>query len=102
VLRPAVLPRSKAHVLRRWAKDVGREAGAGKPLLKTIFQARRLLPRSVAPGCGPGGRRRQAPAKDHLPGTPLAASLCSPLRLVCLGKQVPDLLQHYGTTVRGP
>jgi len=68
-----MLPRSKAHVLRRWAKDVGREAGAGKPLLKTIFQARRLLPRSVAP-----------------------------LRLVCFGKQVPDLLQHYGTTVRGP
>ena len=25
-----------------WAKDVGREAGAGKPLLKTIFQARPL------------------------------------------------------------
>ncbi len=24
----------------RWAKDVGREAGAGKPLLKTIFQVR--------------------------------------------------------------
>jgi hypothetical protein len=25
-------------VVNMWAKDVGREAGAGKPLLKTIFQ----------------------------------------------------------------
>lgn len=27
-------------LVNMWAKDVGREAGAGKPLLKTIFQAR--------------------------------------------------------------
>ena len=26
-------------LVNMWAKDVGREAGAGKPLLKTIFQA---------------------------------------------------------------
>lgn len=25
-------------VVNMWAKDIGREAGAGKPLLKTIFQ----------------------------------------------------------------
>ena len=25
-------------IVNMWAKDVGREAGAGKPLLKTIFQ----------------------------------------------------------------
>jgi hypothetical protein len=25
-------------LVNMWAKDVGREAGAGKPLLKTIFQ----------------------------------------------------------------
>lgn len=28
-------------LVNMWAKDVGREAGAGKPLLKTIFQVRR-------------------------------------------------------------
>ena len=27
-------------LVNMWAKDVGREAGASKPLLKTIFQAR--------------------------------------------------------------
>ena len=27
-------------VVNMWAKDVGREAGAGKPLLKTIFQVK--------------------------------------------------------------
>lgn len=27
-------------LVNMWAKDVGREAGAGKPLLKTIFQVR--------------------------------------------------------------
>eukprot|EP00887_Chlorella_sp_A99_P002604 scaffold6.g2604.t1 len=31
-------------LVNMWAKDVGRESGAGKPLLKTIFQARQ--------GCG--------------------------------------------------
>ena len=31
---------SCTHAWHRWAKDVGREAGAGKPLLKTIFQVR--------------------------------------------------------------
>jgi len=30
-------------LVNMWAKDVGREAGAGKPLLKTIFQVRSLL-----------------------------------------------------------
>jgi hypothetical protein len=39
---PLVKSLSFADVLlvNMWAKDVGREAGAGKPLLKTIFQAR--------------------------------------------------------------
>lgn len=27
-------------LVNMWAKDVGREAGAGKPLLKTIFQVK--------------------------------------------------------------
>ena len=27
-------------LVNMWAKDVGREAGSGKPLLKTIFQVR--------------------------------------------------------------
>ena len=27
-------------LVNMWAKDVGRETGAGKPLLKTIFQVR--------------------------------------------------------------
>ena len=30
---------SDCLLVNMWAKDVGREAGAGKPLLKTIFQA---------------------------------------------------------------
>ena len=30
-------------VVNMWAKDVGREAGAGKPLLKTIFQVNSLM-----------------------------------------------------------
>lgn len=41
-------------VVNMWAKDVGREAGAGKPLLKTIFQvsgraaaSSRLLTRNI-------------------------------------------------------
>lgn len=29
-------------LVNMWAKDVGREAGAGKPLLKTIFQVKSL------------------------------------------------------------
>lgn len=29
-------------VVNMWAKDIGREAGAGKPLLKTIFQVKCL------------------------------------------------------------
>ena len=31
---------SDCLLVNMWAKDVGREAGAGKPLLKTIFQVR--------------------------------------------------------------
>lgn len=31
---------SDVLIVNMWAKDVGREAGAGKPLLKTIFQVR--------------------------------------------------------------
>lgn len=27
-------------LINMWAKDIGRETGAGKPLLKTIFQVR--------------------------------------------------------------
>ena len=30
-------------LINMWAKDVGRETGAGKPLLKTIFQVRRCV-----------------------------------------------------------
>lgn len=32
-------------LINMWAKDVGRETGAGKPLLKTIFQARAVCGR---------------------------------------------------------
>lgn len=35
-------------LVNMWAKDVGREAGAGKPLLKTIFQVRFSL---LFPSC---------------------------------------------------
>ena len=34
-------------LVNMWAKDVGREAGSGKPLLKTIFQVR--LPKPPQP-----------------------------------------------------
>lgn len=40
----ALFALSAADVLliNMWAKDIGRESGAGKPLLKTIFQASNL------------------------------------------------------------
>lgn len=46
VIAPLPLPQSALFALavadivlvNMWAKDIGRETGAGKPLLKTIFQ----------------------------------------------------------------
>jgi hypothetical protein len=46
------LAQADALLVNMWAKDVGREAGAGKPLLKTIFQVHLKL---FAPGRGAGG-----------------------------------------------
>ena len=39
-------------LVNMWAKDVGREAGAGKPLLKTIFQAGFLIREQAHGGYG--------------------------------------------------
>ena len=72
-----------------WAKDVGREAGAGKPLLKTIFQvqdrsAARALLCSVTTYIGPLGFLL---SKALLPESPPA--ICSRkviMSLVCCGK----------------
>ncbi len=46
-------------LVNMWAKDVGREAGAGKPLLKTIFQARALAPASLCATPGKYWLRRR-------------------------------------------
>ncbi len=37
------LAASDVMLINMWAKDIGRESGSGKPLLKTIFQARLFL-----------------------------------------------------------
>jgi hypothetical protein len=49
-------------LVNMWAKDVGRETGAGKPLLKTIFQARRKGEE------GAGGARQHAFQGGGTPG----------------------------------
>ena len=40
-------------LVNMWAKDIGRETGSGKPLLKTIFQASRMTGKPVRPCISP-------------------------------------------------
>lgn len=56
-------------LVNMWAKDVGREAGAGKPLLKTIFQV-----------------------STHTPCLAIAMSVCSVAMFVILFSHVRESL----------
>lgn len=51
-------------LVNMWAKDIGRETGAGKPLLKTIFQVNLKL-FQVHPDCCTSCERSRAPVHNQ-------------------------------------